>query len=272
MIAPTVKKKGGRPKGSKTRPDAPSKLARAAKLHAVRDAKGHFIPAAHAAGAPVAAPATNPVASPAVPTPASAETRPDTELFGAVPDFDKKLLPGQPDGSAENAESPHAETAAPENETGSNETPPETETTAESQRPLATVLWDTIIQILVMTVGSFWYPRKVGTDVAAGETPFDEREMVITAFCEYFHAVGVAVLTPVQKLWLAILAYSMPRLGMTVNWLKARFAKKKKTPPPATDSRFAPSGEKPAEDLKSAKTPENTPPGTVGEINGTSDL
>lgn len=270
MIAETIKKKnkGGRPKGSKTRPDAPSKLK---KLHAVRDSKGHFIPATTQAVGTTAAPADNPMTGGAATKPAaSPETRPDTELFGETPDFEKKQLPGLPDGNPENAESTGTsdQSGTADQSGAGDEKPPEPESTAESQRPLATVCWDTIVQLLAMTIGTFWFPRKVGDNAAAGEIPFDEREMVITAFCEYFHSVGVAILSPVQKLWLAILAYSMPRLGMTMQWLKTKFAKKKKVEPKnENDARFAKT-EKPAEDLKSAKTGENPPPVEPSEISG----
>ena len=93
-----------------------------------------------------------------------------------------------------------------------------------------------------MMIGVFWYPRPCGSATAKGEIPYDEREMVISAFCKYFQSIGMKALSPVQELWLAIGAYCSPRLVLTVQWFKTKFAKKKpapEKPPVAGDNRFA---------------------------------
>jgi hypothetical protein len=115
-----------------------------------------------------------------------------------------------------------------------------------------------------MMIGFFWYPRPCGTDAAKGEIPYDEREMVISAFCKYFHSIGMKALSPVQELWLAIGAYCSPRLVLTVRWFKAKFAKKKpapEKPPVAGDNRFAenakpaPTASNPATKTAASETP-----------------
>ena len=210
MAAPTPPRKRGRPPGSKTRADAPSKLK--SKSAPVRDAAGHFLPAPAAAPEPAAAPA------PAAPAPTA--SAPDTDLFGAVPEF-----------AGEAMDTGAAPTPGAEPTPGTDPTPdaePAPDAGPESQRSLATVCWDGIVGLLASFIGAFWHPRKMGPDAAAGEIPFDEREMVISAFMDYFHSIGLKVLTPAQKLWLAILAYATPRLRLTIIWLKEKFKKKPK--------------------------------------------
>ena len=228
MAEPIKKNKGGRPKGSKTRPDAPSKLK---KLHAQRDAKGHFIPAVPPSPvSPATPPSPVSPATPPPPPPPPAAVTPDSSIFGTVPDFDNPPPGALPPEAETPAGGPTPDPAAggpaPEPEAA----PVEPEATAESHRPLALTLFNTIVALLASIMGEFWYPRKVGHDHANGEIPFDEGEMVVTAICEYFQTLGMAVLTPAQKLWLAILAYTTPRLGFIINWCKTQFFKRKTKP------------------------------------------
>jgi hypothetical protein len=249
LLVKPGRRKIGRPPGSKTRPDAPSKIARLQ-----RDASGHFLPKNPPAPPPDARLVSNP-APPVTPAPAPAaapvEARPDTELFGATPKFDGEAPPdsGAPDlgGAAEDdfhSTAPRADEAPPV-DAPAVETP-------EDQRPLCEALFSMVVQILAMFFGPFWFPRKKGSDAAAGEVPFDEKEMVVEKLCKYFHSVGMAVLTPLQDLWLAIGLYCAPRIGLTFVILKNKFGKKKSANPPDApgDTRFAKSDvppEKPAE-------------------------
>ncbi len=212
--AGNAQKKKGRPTGSKTRPDAPSKLARAA-LNPTP-------------------PQPQPQAPPLNPQPGSNASRPDTDLFGSVP----------PPGNSEQ----EAETEfPPEDETPKNESQP------EDHRPIATMIWDSAIGLLCAIMGLFWLPRKMGKNVEAGEIPYDEREMVIGAFCKYFASIGMTILSPAQELYMAIFAYCAPRLNLTFQWIKMRFMKKAKpaqdTPPP--DNRM-PGKETPAPEKEAA--------------------
>ncbi len=230
--ANAAEKKKGRPPGSKTRPDAPSKLARAA-LNPTQPQPQ--------------APPVNPQTQQA-PPPGNNASRPDTDLFGAVP----------PPGNSEQ----ETETEfPPEDQTPKNESQP------EDHRPISTMIWDSAVGLLAAMIGLFWLPRNVGKNPEAGEIPYDEREMVISAFCKYFASIGMTVLTPLQELYMAIFAYSAPRLNLTFQWIKMRFMKKAKpaqeTPPPdnrtppAQPAPTTPPGEKPADEKKPA--PPHTP-------------
>jgi hypothetical protein len=233
LVTPKPKPKhpGGRPTGSKTRPDAPSKLAKLSKLvELARQAKAPATPTA---------------------TPPPETSRPDSDLFGKPPSFEREL---PPDDSAPGlAGEPTAGETPPE------ETAPDA---AESHRALSMVIWDSIVGMLSIMIGPFWQPRKVGGNASAGEIPYDERQMVIDAFCKYFAAVGMAILSPVQELWLSIGAYASPRLVLTLMWLKARFSKKGKggeNPNPANDPRFAETKKEPEKPTETPKPVEPAP-------------
>jgi hypothetical protein len=113
---------------------------------------------------------------------------------------------------------------------------PKNESQPEDHRPISTMIWDSAIGLLCGIMGLFWLPRKMGKNIEAGEIPYDEREMVISAFCKYFASIGMTILTPAQELYMAIFAYCAPRLNLTFQWIKLRFMKKAKpaqeTPPP----------------------------------------
>ena len=108
------------------------------------------------------------------------------------------------------------------------------------------------MQILAMFFGPFWFPRKKGDNPAANEIPYDEKEMVVDKLCKYFHSVGMAVLSPLQDLWMVIGLYCVPRLGLTFEVLRKKFGKKKSANPTQqpNDARFSnppPAPEKPVE-------------------------
>ena len=211
-------KKKGRPKGSKMNPNSPRALAAKARR--------------------AVTPAVTPAVPPAV-TPDAGAAISDVDLFGAAPNFDRPEPTPEP--SAEPTPEPSAEPTPEPSAEPQSDPKPEPESTAESQRPLAMFVWDTIVAMLASIIGVFWLPRPCGKNPDAGEIPYDEREMVISAFCEYLHSIGVAIMNPAQKLWLAIGAYAAPRLLATVNWARSKFFKKKTKTSEATqpDSRQA---------------------------------
>ena len=222
-IVPGARKKG-RPPGSKTRADAPSKQAATQKKIAELKSQAEQL-------------GLNVNAAPAAPAaPAPAVSLPDSDLFGATPDFARPA-----EHFAEGAPGPEND---PETET--EYIPPDDAKAApegnpESQRPLASMIWDSIVNALAVFIGNFWFPRKQGDNLQAGEIPYDEREMVIVAWCKYLHAVGMSILSPGQELGLAIANYCLPRLFATLAILKEKFGKKKKADfvPDPNDLRYA---------------------------------
>lgn len=219
---PPEKNKGGRPKGSTTRPDAPSKLARREKLISEAETAGQAVP--------------------------------DNLLFVGL----DELPTGE---QKENPQTPPADEAASE-----DKPQPEADANPETHRPLATMIWDSIVIILATLLGQFWFPRKQGVNVHAGEIPYDERKLVIDAFCKYFASIGMILLTPVQELWLAVMTYAVPRVMPTIGVIREYMAKRKAQKPPAAqpgDNRIPktepvkPSEPKPAD--KKEKPPENKP-------------
>lgn len=205
-------KKIGRPLGAKTRPDAPSKLAAQARRSQ-----------------------TETFSDPPKTAPASGGARPDTEIFGET-----KLPP-------ENELPPKSESdLPPDDESGR---PEKNESKPEDHRAVSTMVWDSIVGLLCAFVGKFWLPRKYVADGARpeqGEIPYDEREMVITAFCRYFASIGMAAMSPLQELCMAIFVYATPRLRLTLEFLKMRFMKKAKpgAPQPAGGDPRVPKTEK----------------------------
>jgi hypothetical protein len=195
--------------------------------------------------------ASNPPQSPTPPATAAApgnpppETKDDTSIFGNPP-ANAPETPANAPGAASATTSQNGDEMPPQTNLGAN-------SEKEQHRPLATVIFDTTTNLLASFVGTFWLPKPKGDNIAAGELPFDEREMVVSAVIDYFDSVGMKILTPLQKLWLAIVAYSMPRLAQTVVWIKNRRKKTAGTPPPPTGSE---------NDPRTAKT-ETTPPPAV---------
>ena len=249
------KRKRGRPPGSKTRPDAPSKIKigqRKSPLAGLkppgRDAKGHFIRAGNDA-----APAQNPPAESSPPVnepgvaPAQGGTPPaqnDTAIFGDTP------LPPENDQSQTIGADPETGSGdsglgSGENSNGPDPRPqtPDASADPDSHRPLGEMIFNTITSLLATFIGKFWLPRPVGKNAEAGEIPYDEKEMVVGSICRYFAHIGLALLTPLQEMQMAVAVYCAPRLMGTVIWLKSIFAKKMKpAEKPVNDPRMAPSG------------------------------
>ena len=267
-------KRQGRPPGSKTRADSPRMLRKAAR--ALRLEREVTAKMARRNAPPV--PANPPTASPAavVTTPivppvsvTSIEARSDVELFGSVklppenrpriktelPETDlndETNAKTNPDGNAAGA------SGSPQNESGllPEEEAKAAGSTAEEHRGFATIIWDSIVGLFAMIIGAFWFPRKVGKNAQAGEIPYDEREVVISAWCKYFESIGLKALTPLQELFYVIGMYCLPRLRATFEVIRFKFMKKAKPAPaqPATDTRMPPP---PDTAPAPAKTPEN---------------
>ena len=102
-------------------------------------------------------------------------------------------------------------------------------------RPIATMLFQAGSNLLAQIFGPWWLPRKVGSNAAAGEIPFDESETVVSALTKYFKSIGMAILSPVQELYCALGMYALPRLPLTVQaWKVKRTAVKQPTKPAET--------------------------------------
>lgn len=223
----TPRKKTGRPPGRKSSPNTPQQIAKREREKLAAQAEHEKL-----------------MNSPATPqTPAETPAASDKTLFGTVPEFE--LPPEAFAGSGTNPEpSPIPNDGI--NEPSPEYFPPDSATNPDTHRPLANMVWSMFISIMVVFVGPFWQPRKMGGN--PGELAYDENEMVIASFCKYLAHVGMVALSPAQEFALSVANYSFPRLFATIDVLKAKFFKKKmasndpvKTP---GDTRFA---EKPAE-------------------------
>jgi hypothetical protein len=210
----------GRPAGSKTRPDAPSKLKSA----------------------------------PAVP----GATPTDQDIFGAV-----KLPPENPAPGAASELPPENPAPGAASELPPENPAPKTETdTADEHRPLASNIFDSVTMMLATFFGNFWHPRPIGKNAAAGEIPVDEKEIVVLALCRYFKSVGMAILSPLQDLMMAIFFYCSPRLMMMLQaYRQKRAARAKTNPPPdprVTRPANSPKPPKPAETATVPETSKNS--------------
>lgn len=239
QIAPSGKK-GGRPKGSKTRPDAPSKLKLLARRREAASQK------------PME---TKPQPLPATPHETSeTKTAPDTELFGAIkPAQDTPVDAGSESVLPDNPIIPEpgqSEQGTPANSSGlgngASESFGGTETDTgkaqdvkqddvESQKNFAQIVVDMSLNLLSSVIGRFWNPRPVGNE--DGQCPYDERERLVTSCARWFASMALAVLTPGQAFAMECANYSMPRLAATFDWFRFKFMKKAK-PGPATAPDF----------------------------------
>jgi hypothetical protein len=192
-----------------------------------------------------------PISTPPAP-PEVLDVQPDTALFGAS----AKTPPKTDDPPPSATPPPKPEEKKPE-----PETPPASEPI--NNRPIAELAFHYWTSIFAMLFGNFWFPRKVGSNVQAGEIPFDEREPVLVALTNYFNYVGMIALTPLQNLWLAVGGYSLPRLQLTFHVMREKWFKRKpKTTPtaPGPESQRAPKSETVDIKTETVKTPpENAP-------------
>lgn len=152
--------------------------------------------------------------------------QPDTELFGTenVPPPRADQLP-PPSGSLPPGGQPGG-TPPP----GAEQGPTGLHTTVlpADTRALATMVWTMILNLLAVLFGPAMYPRKKGD--GPNEVPYDENEMVIGAWMDYFASIGLKPLSPVMNLWLAILAYMLPRAQFVVITVKKWFSPKAREP------------------------------------------
>lgn len=237
LVVPKKKKGGGRPAGSKDKVPRKRKFRTPPPIPKV-DPPAPVVPVIP----PVPVVPVPPIAVPVVPVQQIAPPKSDAELFGKLPKIE---------------EMPETEKAPPEPPKpgeGKNKTD-DNPTVETDHRPLASMVWDSIIGFMVMVVGKFWLPRpfkKEGANPEAGEISYDEREMVIDKFIKYFEYIGMVALTPIQELWLAIFTYAMPRMQLTWMWLRTAFMKRAKPGPAEApgDTRFA----------KTETTPPANPP------------
>lgn len=245
-------KKTGRPKGSKSIPRA-VRLRRELDEEEKKAAlKGKSMETKTVAAAPV---------PPPPPAPSLTPLASDKELFGNTPSFDRppENFMGDRNGPNPSPIPPPSSDFAPAGDTPIFDSPPQPEPEpqpeakpdSESHRPFASMIWDSVVNLLAVMVGPFWQPRKIGGNAAAGEIPYDERDVVILSLCKYLHHVGMIMLSPGQELSLAIANYSMPRIFATIAVLKSRIGKRRKPAANQTadDPRFV------KEDLKNAATP-----------------
>jgi hypothetical protein len=185
--------------------------------------------------------------------PADDGVRPDSDLFGS--------LKSPPENSAnENAAGIFPPDDGAEQPDDGAEQPDDGAAKPEDHRAIATMVWDSIVGFLAMMVGVFWFPRPFGKNVEKGEIPYDEREMVVSAFCVYFASIGLKVLSPFESLCMAIFGYSLPRLRETMTWFKFKFMKKAQPAKPANDSRM------PGEPPKEPEKEKSTEPATAGNV------
>ena len=246
------KSKAGRPLGKKTRPDAPSKLAKLAKL----SSPVSIVPSG----------AADPIATTTTKIPDSVlPIRSDSEIFGNAKlpvDAEKKIETSLPETELNQNPGLPPGNEIPKDESG---LPPEDKSAPagneDDHRGLSIVIWDSIVGLFTSMIGLFWLPRPVGKNSAAGEIPYDEREMVISAFTKYFQSIGMKALSPFQELCFAIGGYSLPRLNATVTWLRFKFMKKAKPaqPQPENDFRMPPKQAQPDQPSQ-PPAPENNDP------------
>jgi hypothetical protein len=245
-------KRRGRPPGSKTRPDAPSKLKQAA-IASQKQNEPPKIASAPSANSGQAAPPAN-----------SGQAAPDTELFGDIKPAtdipvnvgnesiipDESPLAGNTEGSASSphagsASSPHDGSASSPHDRSGEPAPEPKASDAEAQRPLVSLAVDSVLNFLATFVGAFWHPRPVGND--EGQVPYDERERLIVSGCRWFASMAIEALSPAQAFAMECFNYSLPRLKQTYDWFKLRFMKKAKpTAQPGqqvNDPRMAGTGE-----------------------------
>jgi hypothetical protein len=265
----TRKPGSGRPKGNKTRPDSPRMIRARIRRERLDREKAAKLNVAPVVGQTL--PNTPIDSAPSV----EIVARPDTELFGVVklPTETRQNIRTELPETDLNADTEKnlggnaGDTGATSENSGGNSggnglPDDDAETKAaggspEDHRGLATVIWDSIVGLFVMFFGAFWFPRKVGRNPENNEIPFDEREMVVSAFCKYFESIGLKALSPLQELFCVIGAYCLPRLRATVEVIRFKFMKKAKPAPaqPAHDSRMP---ENPS--TQPAKPPETPPP------------
>lgn len=242
------KRKPGRPAGSKTRADAPSRQKLAVKNSGV-------VPAPRAPRPSEIKPSPQNVSqiveTKSVIAAEKPATQSDETLFGSI-----KSPAGKPAESASESYVPNdgGEPVISENTAGAgpdggensngmggdgpaNEPEPvkPKPEDSEAQRPLVTVIIDSVLGFLATMIGKFWHPRPIGN--GDGQCPYDERERLIASGSTWFASMAIALLTPGQMFATECFNYTMPRLKDTFEWARLKFMKRAKpAAPPRTTS------------------------------------
>jgi hypothetical protein len=244
FIKEEKKSRAGRKPGQKDSKPRAFKHPRFKKKDAVTDDPKMLTPAQTAAA----------VASPPIKSSVAAEpeikltTKPDTEFFpsGSPPKPAESDPAAQPFGDLPPLNAPKVEPEKKPDETPMN--------SAEADQ-IASMIWGAELNLCQAIFGAKMMPRKYvkeGADPAKGEVPFDESEMVRGAWKEYLISLGLIILSPLKKLWLAHAFYFVPRLGIVIGAIKNRFKKKSDQTP------ASPASEKAREETRSATQPGQT--------------
>lgn len=179
----------------------------------------------------------------------------DSEIFahGSPPEPkvepEEKPAPG-PAPAPDAAGSNPSDEAPPLNEPGPEmpKAAPATPDKTIDPNVLANLVWGMELSLMSAIFGREMMPRKFvnpasgqAPDLAAGELPYDESEMVRSAWVDYLISLGVVVLSPLKALYLAHAAYLLPRMIFLVRGVRGWFSKKTRQ----TTSAKSPEAEKP---------------------------
>ena len=183
----------------------------------------------------------------------------DTEIFthgsppkpAAAPAGDPaKTVSGDPNfDPAQNL--PPLNEAPPKVDPG-GEAGPKTPDKMADPTAISMMIWGMELNLMGMMFGPEMFPRKFvkdGADPSRGELPYDEGEMVRSAWFDYLVGLGVVIFSPLKALWLAHAMYLTPRVGFVIRAIKGKFGKKKNS---GAESPASPAGNK--------STPETTAP------------
>ena len=231
-------KKGGRPKGKKDSKPRNLKHKRFKNREKIA-APVSELAASTAVPAPIIAPSPAPAAQLE-----NIATVSDSKIFnhGSPPEpkpgpgGDKNFDPGQNvNGGPGPAPAPGP----------GEEIPPLNEPAAESEKPspstpdkaldpqmLAELVWGMELNLMAAIFGKPMLPRKyvnpamAQPDLSAGELPYDEGEMVRSAWVDYLSSLGLIVLSPLKALYLAHVVYLIPRMIVLVQGVRGWFRKK----------------------------------------------
>jgi hypothetical protein len=91
----------------------------------------------------------------------------------------------------------------------------EPEQTAEEHKPMASLIFDSVVGFLAMIFGAEWMP-----------TSKDEKSSVVESIAQAFAYIGFVILNPIQRMWIRCGLYCMPRFHTIIRWWKNRVKKK----------------------------------------------
>lgn len=216
-------------------------------------------------------PPANPLPKPAQSSPAPAAkpdfmtVQPDTELFGTENVPPPRMDAPPPSGSLPPGGQPGG-TPPP----GPEQQPSGMHTTVlpKDTRALAVMVWTMILNLLAVIFGPAMYPRKVGN--GPNEVPYDENEMVIGAWMDYFASIGLKPFSPLVNLLLSILAYMLPRAQFVIltvkKWFSPRAAAQRGGHKPQSDEPTPPAEPPPTPESPSAPPTPAPPEPVTGKL------